>query len=131
MLKLFGINRDPEPVLPDDTLSPASHLLRGKTVFQTQAGIPTSADGLAYDPVQRLLAVSTSSGNCQLQSTESCVQTASAVVMQVSTSDGRIKVLGQEGVEGLLISALLEPAATQQLLFVQNRGGLVRLDQVC
>jgi hypothetical protein len=51
--------------------------------------------------------------------------------MQVSTRDGRIKVLGQEGVEGLLNSALLEPAHTQQLLFAQNRGGLVRLDQVC
>lgn len=69
MLKLFGISRDPEPVLPDDTLSPTSHLLRGKTVFQTQAGIPTSADGLAYDPVQRLLAVSIAPGtmSCRAQ----------------------------------------------------------------
>lgn len=57
MLKLFGISREPEPVLPDDTLSPTSHLLRGRSVFQAQAGIPTTADGLAYDPVQRLLAV--------------------------------------------------------------------------
>jgi hypothetical protein len=49
---------------------------------------------------------------------------------QVSTSDGRVKVLGQAGVEGLLVSALLDPAPTQQLLFARNRGGLVRLDQV-
>lgn len=51
-------------------------------------------------------------------------------VPQVSTSDGRVKVLGQAGVEGLLVSALLDPAPTQQLLFARNRGGLVRLDQV-
>jgi hypothetical protein len=51
-------------------------------------------------------------------------------ILQVSTSDGRVKILGQEGVEGLLISSLLDPASTQQLLFAHNRGGLVRLDQV-
>lgn len=51
-------------------------------------------------------------------------------ILQVSTADGRVKVLGQEGVEGLLISALLDLAPTQQLLFAHNRGGLVRLDQV-
>lgn len=39
-------------------------------------------------------------------------------------------MLGQEGVEGLLISALHDPAPTQQLLFAHNRGGLVRLEQV-
>lgn len=50
--------------------------------------------------------------------------------MQVSTSDGRIKVLGHEGVEGLLLSTLVDPAPTQQLVFASNRGGLVRLDQV-
>lgn len=61
MLKLFGslgLHKEPEPHLPDDTLSPTSHLLRGKAVLQGQAGVPTTADALAYDPVQRLLAVS-------------------------------------------------------------------------
>lgn len=39
-------------------------------------------------------------------------------------------MLGQEGVEGLLVSSMLDPAPTQQLLFARNRGGLIRLDQV-
>ena len=64
MLKLFGVNRDPEPTLPDDSLSPTSHLLRGRAVFQCQAGLPQESDGLAYDPVQRLLAVSSACESC-------------------------------------------------------------------
>lgn len=134
MLKLFGLSREPEPTLPDDCLSPSCHLLRGRAVFQAQAGIPATADGLAYDPVQRLLAVSV------LQQLQSSVPRSWAGVLnccpvscttaQVSTADGRVKVLGQEGVEGLLVSSLHDPAPTQQLLFAHNRGGLVRLDQV-
>ena len=58
MLKLLGLSRTEEPTLPDDQLSPTSALKRGRAVLQAQAGIPTTADGLAYDPVQRLLAVS-------------------------------------------------------------------------
>lgn len=61
MLKLFGslgLHKEAEPHLPNCTLTPTSHLLRGKAVLQGQAGVPTTADGLAYDPVQRLLAVS-------------------------------------------------------------------------
>jgi hypothetical protein len=52
------------------------------------------------------------------------------LLLQVSASDGRIKVLGQERVEGLLASALTDHQPTKQLLFVHNRGGLIRLDQV-
>jgi hypothetical protein len=33
------------------------HLVSGKPVFQAHSGVPFSADSLAYDPVQRLLAV--------------------------------------------------------------------------
>lgn len=60
MLKLLGINREAEPQLPNDQLEPTRQLKRGKSVLEAQAGIPSTADGLAYDPVQRLLAVSTS-----------------------------------------------------------------------
>ena len=58
MLKLLGIQRGEEVVLPDDTMAPTQALKRGRAVYQSQAGIPTTADALAYDPVQRLLAVS-------------------------------------------------------------------------
>lgn len=59
MLKILGFSREPDPILPEDRLdSPASQLLRGRAVFQAQAGAPKNADALAYCPVQRLLAVS-------------------------------------------------------------------------
>jgi hypothetical protein len=132
MLKLLGISREAEPQLPNDQLEPNYQLKRGKSVFQAQAGIPSTADGLAYDPVQRLLAVRTSHPRmCSLCLLSTLHVTSNCLLLlQVSTSDGRIKVLGQERVEGLLVSAVTDHQPTKQLLFVPNRGGLIRLDQV-
>ena len=47
--------------------------------------------------------------------------------MQVGTSDGRVKIMGQEGVECSIVS--LSQAGTQQIDFLPNRGALVRLNQ--
>ncbi|CAD7704413.1 unnamed protein product [Ostreobium quekettii] len=66
------------------------------------SGIPSTADALAYEAVQRLLAV--------------------------GTLDGRIKLLGGSGVESLLFCKDRQP--TQQLLFLTNRGGLLRLSKL-
>jgi hypothetical protein len=58
MLKLLGLGRDEDAQLPaEDALCPAAHLKRGRAVFQAHAGAPYQADALAYEPVQRLLAV--------------------------------------------------------------------------
>lgn len=50
--------------------------------------------------------------------------------MQVSTSDGRIKIIGKEGVERNMKTAARMPEATRQLKFLYNRGIIVRVDQV-
>ncbi|GMH38758.1 hypothetical protein BSKO_06642 [Bryopsis sp. KO-2023] len=68
--------------------------------FIAHSGIPEAADSLAYEPIQRLLAV--------------------------GTSDGRIKVLGQHGVEKLLQSET--PEGSRQILFLTNRGTVVRVE---
>ncbi|KAL3650281.1 hypothetical protein CASFOL_006684 [Castilleja foliolosa] len=60
-------------------------------------GIPSTASILAFDPIQRLLAV--------------------------GTLDGRIKVIGGENIEGLLISPKALPF--KNLEFLQNQGFLV------
>ncbi|KAK6122032.1 hypothetical protein DH2020_044225 [Rehmannia glutinosa] len=60
-------------------------------------GIPSTASILAFDPIQRLLAV--------------------------GTLDGRIKVVGGENIEGLLISPKALPF--KNLEFLQNQGFLV------
>lgn len=59
MFKFLGLNRSEEVQLPvEDALRPTVQLLRGRAVFQAQAGVPSTADALAYEPIQRLLAVS-------------------------------------------------------------------------
>jgi hypothetical protein len=57
MFKWLGLARDDgSNKLPRDTLA-VQHLVSGKPVFQAHSGVPFSADSLAYEPVQRLLAV--------------------------------------------------------------------------
>ncbi|KAH1039946.1 hypothetical protein J1N35_041689 [Gossypium stocksii] len=60
-------------------------------------GIPSTASILAFDPIQRLLAI--------------------------GTLDGRIKVIGGDGIEGLLISPKQLPC--KYLEFIQNQGFLI------
>lgn len=69
--------------------------------FVAHSGIPEAADSLAYEPIQRLLAV--------------------------GTKDGRLKIVGSSGVEKLLLSD--KPGCTRQLLFLTNRGTVVRLEE--
>lgn len=49
--------------------------------------------------------------------------------VQVGTEEGRVVVVGDDGVE-LLLGSNSNDAATQQLLFLANRGSVVRLDKV-
>ncbi|XP_051131548.1 uncharacterized protein LOC127251742 [Andrographis paniculata] len=62
-------------------------------------GIPSTASILAFDPIQRLLAI--------------------------GTLDGRIKVIGGDNVEGLLISPKVSPF--KHLEFLQNQGFLISI----
>ncbi len=56
MLRLFNLACEDTP-LPKDRLQ-VENLVSGKALLQAQSGIPFSSDSLAYEPVQRLLAVS-------------------------------------------------------------------------
>lgn len=49
---------------------------------------------------------------------------------QVGTSDGRVKLFGKEGVEVTLHSSSRKHHATRQLLFLQNKGIVIRISQV-
>ncbi|XP_041023794.1 uncharacterized protein LOC121264600 [Juglans microcarpa x Juglans regia] len=62
-------------------------------------GVPSTASVLGFDPIQRLLAI--------------------------GTLDGRIKVIGGDGIEGLLISPKQLPY--KNLEFLQNQGYLVSI----
>ncbi|KAL0291659.1 UNVERIFIED_CONTAM: Syntaxin-binding protein 5-like [Sesamum calycinum] len=62
-------------------------------------GVPSTASILAFDSIQRLLAI--------------------------GTLDGRIKVIGGDNIEGLLISPKLVPY--KYLEFLQNQGFLVSI----
>ncbi|XP_072975258.1 uncharacterized protein [Typha angustifolia] len=62
-------------------------------------GVPNTASLLAYDPIQRLLAI--------------------------GTLDGRIKIIGGENIEGLLLS--LKKVPYKYLEFLQNQGFLVAI----
>ncbi|XVE76566.1 hypothetical protein DITRI_Ditri12bG0183600 [Diplodiscus trichospermus] len=62
-------------------------------------GIPSTSSVLAFDPIQRLLAI--------------------------GTLDGRIKVIGGDGIEGLLISPKQLPY--KYLEFIQNQGFLISI----
>ncbi|XP_056172562.1 uncharacterized protein LOC115672298 isoform X1 [Syzygium oleosum] len=62
-------------------------------------GVPSTASILAFDPIQRLLAI--------------------------GTLDGRIKVIGGDGIEGLFISP--KPLPIKHLEFLRNQGILVSI----
>lgn len=62
-------------------------------------GIPSTASILAFDPIQNLLAA--------------------------GTLDGRIKLIGGENIEGLLISP--EQCAYKYLEFIHNEGSLISI----
>lgn len=83
---------------PSDILSPEHIYVR---LFE-HIGFPDSADALAYDPSQGLLAV--------------------------ATSDGCVKLIGRKGVEVTVCTA--EKATVSQtsfLCFLKNRGSLLRV----
>lgn len=63
-------------------------------------GFPATADAVAFEPVQSLLAV--------------------------ATSDGRVKLIGRPGVEATLRAGSRAP--TRHLCFLRNRGALLRVD---
>ncbi|KAG1668676.1 hypothetical protein FOA52_001284 [Chlamydomonas sp. UWO 241] len=95
---------DSKGVLPPDKLT-APHLRPASSLGLGVSGLPLSADGMAFDPLQRLLAV--------------------------STSDGHIKIFGRLGVEKTVPvpTHTFRPGPTAQLLFVPNRGVLLRISQ--
>ncbi|KAF5828073.1 hypothetical protein DUNSADRAFT_18262 [Dunaliella salina] len=76
-------------------------VLRSSPWLKGASGIPINVDGFAYEPIQKLLAI--------------------------STTDGRVKVIGRIGCEVTLYSAAVKPFGTRQLDFVVNRGALVRI----
>ncbi|KAK9795881.1 hypothetical protein WJX73_006395 [Symbiochloris irregularis] len=84
----------PIPV-PDDLITPRAL----QPAFLGGTGLPDTADSLAYDPVQRLLAV--------------------------GTSDGRVAVFGREGVE--FCSEPEGKHGTEALRFLQPWGSILRL----
>ncbi|KAF8064591.1 hypothetical protein HT031_003392 [Scenedesmus sp. PABB004] len=148
MLRLLGIA---DEALPPDRLR-VQQLAQGRAVFQAQAGVPEAADALAYEPTQRLLAVSgrrrtagagggaagaAARAALLARALERSPPTAATAAppRQVGTADGRVKLLGADGVERCVFSA--SPAAgtagaagTAALLFVPHRGGVLRLDAV-
>ncbi len=48
---------------------------------------------------------------------------------QMGTSDGRVKVVGREGVESSIVS--LSPAGTRHLQFLPSHGAVLRINEVC
>jgi hypothetical protein len=46
----------------------------------------------------------------------------------VGTSDGRVKIIGREGVEAAIAS--FSQSGTQHIEFLHNRGVILRLNQV-
>jgi hypothetical protein len=55
-MRLFRKPGAADGELPPDKLE-LRHLAIGKAALQAMSGLPTTADGCAYDPIQRLLAV--------------------------------------------------------------------------
>ncbi|WVZ07844.1 hypothetical protein V8G54_021190 [Vigna mungo] len=86
-------------------------------------GIPSTASVLAFDPIQRLLAIGTLSVLSQ-----SLILLLIAIVFtnwvwQFNGRDGRLKVIGGDNIEGLLVSPKQLPY--KYLEFLQNQGHLV------
>ncbi len=52
----------------------------------------------------------------------------SAPWLQLGTSDGRVKVVGQEGVEMSIVSP--SPSGTKHLQFLAGRGAVLRVNLV-
>jgi hypothetical protein len=50
--------------------------------------------------------------------------------MQISTTDGRMKLYGKLRVEKTLHSSTAKPFSTRQLMFVEHRGIIARICQV-
>lgn len=50
--------------------------------------------------------------------------------LQISTTDGRTKIMGRIGCEVTLFSAASKPFSTRQLEFVTNRGAVLRVCEV-
>lgn len=95
---------DTEKTLPRDTLRPESI----HPQFLQHVGFPETADAVVYDPIQGLLAI--------------------------STSDGLVKLIGQRGVEATLLTppnrsknAPSPSSPTLELQFLQHRGALLRV----
>ncbi|KAK9908560.1 hypothetical protein WJX75_009693 [Coccomyxa subellipsoidea] len=95
--RLQRVLRSDGRTLAEDLLSSSSLHPR----FFGHSGFPEATDALAYDPVQRLLAV--------------------------GTTDGRVKVFGRDGVERTFISPC--QCATKHLQFLDGRGALLRVTQ--
>ena len=100
--KMF--RRKPKRLIEVDKITPDC-LVTDDKWLSFLSGIPITADSCAYEPVQKLLAI--------------------------GTSDGRVKVFGQRGVEKTLLSASKRPYGTKQLQFLCNRGLLLRVTEVC
>jgi hypothetical protein len=101
------LNRRPHSKLAGADGAPdrlqGSDLAQHKQLFAGLSGIPVTADSCAYEPIQKLLAL--------------------------GTSDGRIKIFGQEGVERVVLSTR-GARGTRQLQFLLNRGVLLRVCRV-
>lgn len=98
--------------------------------FFGHAGLPAATDSLAYEPVQRILAVSVT---IQLSVPLHLARLQKALTylechLQIATSDGRVKFVGQDGVECTASSA--SPSATKYLQFLPKKGALLRVTEV-
>ncbi|KAK6118274.1 hypothetical protein DH2020_048060 [Rehmannia glutinosa] len=80
-------------------------------------GIPSTASILAFDPIQRLLAIGT------LKDVEVWSSWVRLLYLVQVVWDGRIKIIGGDNIEGLLVSPKLLPF--KYLEFMQNQGFLV------
>ncbi|KAG2431284.1 hypothetical protein HYH02_013415 [Chlamydomonas schloesseri] len=97
---MFGLGK------PKTRAEAAPDRLRAESVsheLKASIGIPGTADGLAYEPVQGAIAV--------------------------STSDGKVKIFGAPGVERTVYSHARYPYATRQLMWLRNRGVLLRVSK--
>ncbi|GLC57475.1 hypothetical protein PLESTB_001231000 [Pleodorina starrii] len=91
-----------EPEVKADRLR-ADALASVERALLCASGVPGTADALAFEPVQGLVAI--------------------------ATSDGKIKLFGRPGCEATVYSAARYPYATRQLQFLQNRGVFVRVSK--
>lgn len=99
--------------------------------LQCDSGIPYTADSCAYEPIQKLLAVrGILLSRQQIAYGRHGPIIAALAALQIATSDGRVKLLGKQGVEKTLYSVSQVPYGTRQLDFVDNRAILYRVSEV-